>query len=155
MTGYDICILGRSRVYRLDHSRTVLDEEILQGPDIEQIHPCHRELLSGCPHIIKSLLHDRHLAGFRRFVNDHLFPCLKKISEDVAFSLSADEVLAGHILVINERSIHISAVLYHSKNRINIQDMQQKCYKLSSFSLRYVLKITLPFRKQTIYNRIF
>ena len=72
----------------------------------DELDTYHRELFSGSAHIEQCLLDHGHLSAFRRVVDDDMLSFIQKIAENVAVRFSADETLAGHIVVICKGSVH-------------------------------------------------
>ena len=78
------------------------------GADVQDGELAHGEHLGGEAHREQRLLDEGRLAGTWRFDEHGVLSLRQEVGKDRAVALPADEVLAGHELVIRKRCVHIT-----------------------------------------------
>ena len=63
----------------------------------------NEQTLCDVRRLVDTLPDNQREVVYMRYYQDLSF---KEIAENIAFSLTSDEILAGHIIIINERCIH-------------------------------------------------
>ena len=90
-----------------------------ERPDVQQIQLHGRELRPGGLHIEESLLHERLAPGLGRLVDDHVLPLGQEVGERPQFRCPAQELPAGHGLIVLKSAVHdpkLRNIFVRSKN---------------------------------------
>ena len=87
------------------------EKDFRERPGGEQRTFGHVELVPGDLHVVERLLDEGGDAGFRRLVQGDMLALPQQVPQDGQFGFPADEVLAGDVFVIDERSVHGSEFL--------------------------------------------
>ena len=103
--GYGSGVLG-GRVEQASHNRVgIAPDQVCSAADIEQVEFAAYEgqLFLQAE---EALLDKRHLAAFRRLVDDDVLPAADEVGKDGDVGLAANEMLSGDRFVVTEGVVH-------------------------------------------------
>ncbi len=95
--------------HHLEHRGTQAQQEVFRRADIQGRKLPHRKGPAPQPHGVQCLLDERSFPGLGRFIDSHVLPLGKQVSQESHVCLPANEMLAGYILGVWKRCIHYSA----------------------------------------------